>query len=171
MKAEFNVIYPSGDSVRQAIAMAVGQQIKEIGIQINVEGISWDEIAKRMFSDAVCMGWGSSTPQESYYLFHSAGMLKDDYYNPEGYGNETVDGYLEAALAALTPEEAYEYWQKAQWDGETGTAMQGDCPWVWFVNIQHLYYVRDGLDIGEQQLHAHGASMPLLQNLKDWNWD
>ena len=30
-----------------------------------------------------------------------------------------------------------------------------------------MYYVRDGLDIGPQQLHPHGASMPLLKNLKD----
>ena len=49
--------------------------------------------------------------------------------------------------------------------------MRGDCPWVWLVNMQHLYYVRDGLDIGNQMLHAHGASMPLIQNLKDWSWN
>lgn len=171
VKAAFTVIYPSGDSVRQAVAMAAAQQLKEIGIAITVEGTSWDDIAKRMFSEAVCMGWGSSTPQESYYLFHSSGMWKDDYYNPEGYSNPTVDGYLEAALSAATTEEAYEYWRKAQWDGETGTAMQGDCPWVWLVNVQHLYYVRDGLDIGRQQLHAHGASMPLIQNIEDWRWE
>ena len=116
------------------------------------------------------MGWGSSNPYESYCLFHSSGMLRDDYYNPEGYTNPVVDGYLEAAMEARTAEEANRYWQLAQWDGETGTAMQGDCPWVWLVNAQHLYYVRDGLDIGQQQLHAHGASMPLLQNLKQWTW-
>lgn len=170
VKAAFNCIYPSGDSVRQAVAMAAAQQIKQIGIEITVEGTSWDDIAKRMYSEAVCMGWGSSNPYESYCLYHSSGMLRDDFYNPEGYSNETVDGYLEAAMEALTAEQANENWQKAQWDGKTGTAMKGDCPWVWLVNIQHLYYVRDGLDIGQQQLHAHGASMPLLQNLKTWTW-
>ena len=170
IKAEFTCIYPSGDSMRQAVAMAAAQQLKEIGISILVEGTSWDDIAKRMFSEAVCMGWGSSNPYESYCLFHSSGMLRDDYYNPEGYSNPVVDSYLEAAMQALTVEEANRYWQLAQWDGETGTAMQGDCPWVWLVNAQHLYYVRDGLDIGQQQLHAHGASMPLLQNLKQWTW-
>ena len=171
LKAEFNCIYPSGDSVRQAIAMATAEQLKGIGSQMNVEGMSWDEISKRMFTDAVCMGWGSSNPYTSYSLFHSDNMLRDDYYNPEGYSNETVDGYLEAAMEALTVEEAYENWKLAQWDGTTGTAMQGDCPWVWLVNVQHLYYVREGLNIGDQQLHAHGASMPLLQNLKDWSWE
>lgn len=170
LKAEFACIYPSGDSVRQAVAMAAAAQAKEIGIVIHVEGTSWDDISKRMFSDAVMMGWGSSNPYTSYLLYHSSNMLKDDYYNPEGYSNVKVDSYLDKAMSALTVEEANEQWKLAQWDGETGTAMKGDCPWVWLVNIQHIYYVKDGLDIGNQQLHAHGASWPLVQNLRDWEW-
>lgn len=170
LKAEFTCLYPSGDSARQAVAMAAAAQAKELGISIKVEGTSWDDISRRMFSEAVLMGWGSNNPHTSYLLYHSSGMLKDDYYNPEGYSNPVTDTYLEAALHAQTTEEAYKQWQLAQWDGTTGTAMQGDCPWVWLVNIQHLYYVRDGLTIGNQQLHAHGASWTLVQNLKEWKW-
>ena len=171
LKAEFTCLYPSGDSVRQAIAMAAAEQAKTLGILMNVEGTSWDDISKRMFSEAVCMGWGSSNPYTTYCLFHTDNMLKDDYYNPEGYSNPVVDGYLNGAMEVLTVEEANKNWQLSQWDGTTGTAMKGDCPWVWLVNIQHLYYAREGLNIGEQQLHAHGSSMPLLQNLKDWTWE
>ena len=170
VKAEITVLYPSGDSSRQAIAMACGQQLKEIGISLVVEGTSWDDISKRMFSNAVMMGWGAATPYESYCLYHSAGALKDDYYTPEGYMSSVTDGYLEAAMAAATVEEAYENWRLAQWDGTTGTAMQGECPWVWVVNVDHLYYVRDGLDIGEHPIHPHGASIPLLQSLHSWSW-
>ena len=82
-----------------------------------------------------------------------------------------TDQYLSAAMEALTTEEAYRNWQLAQWDGRTGTSMRGACPWVWIVNVEHLYYVRDGLDIGAQQLHPHGSSMPLLQNLAEWRWE
>lgn len=170
LKAEFSCIYPSGDSVRQAVAMAAAQQVREIGINIVVEGTSWDDIAKRMYSDAVLMGWGSSNPYTSYLLYHSGNKLREDYYNPEGYDNPVVDAYLDGALHASNSEEAYAQWKLAQWDGNTGTAMQGDCPWVWLVNIQHIYYVADGLSIGDQQLHAHGASWPLVQNLRDWTW-
>lgn len=170
LKAQFTVIYPSGDSARQAVAMAAAQQIAGIGIRITVEGCSWDEISRRMFTDAVMMGWGSSNPYTSYSLFHSVNMLRDDYYNPEGFSDPTVDAYLDQAMAALTVEEANRCWQLAQWDGETGTSMLGHCPWLWLVNMQHLYYVRDGLDIGAQQLHAHGASLPLLENLEEWCW-
>lgn len=170
VKAQFNCLYPSGDSVRQAVAMAAAEQVAQIGIKITVEGASWDEITKRMFSEAVMMGWGSAIPNETYYLYYSEGALLDDFYNPEGYRNETTDAYLTAAMEALTVEEAYENWQLAQWDGETGTAMQGQCPWVWIVNLDHLYFVRDGLRIGSQAIHPHGSSMPLLQNLREWSW-
>lgn len=170
LKAEFTCLYPSGDSVRQAVAMAAAEQVKEIGIQINVEGTSWDDIMQRMFSEAVMMGWGSSSPNETYYLYRSAGALLDDFYNPEGYMSDVTDGYLNAAMEALTVEEANENWQKVQWDGTTGTAMQGECPWVWIVNLDHVTYVRDGLSIGEQPIHGHGHGLPLIQNLHEWEW-
>lgn len=171
VKAEFTVMYPSGDSVRQAVGMAAAEQARAIGINIIVEGTSWDEIARRMFTDGVVMGWGAATPSETYYLYRSEGAYLDDYYNPEGYVSDTTDGYLNAAMAALTPEAAYENWRLAQWDGTTGTAMKGECPWVWIVNLDHIYFVRDGLSIGQQGVHPHGHSIPLIQNLKDWHWD
>ena len=171
LKAEFTVIYPSGDSVRQAVGMAAAEQARAIGINIIVEGTSWDEIARRMFTDGVIMGWGAATPSETYYLYRSEGALLDDFYNPEGYMNEITDGYLNAAMSALTTEEAYANWQLAQWDGVTGTAMKGECPWVWIVNLDHIYFVRDGLSIGEQPVHPHGHSIPLIQNLHLWTWN
>lgn len=171
LKAEINCIYPSGDSVRQAVAMAAAEQVKEIGIRIDVEGVSWDEIMQRMFSEAVMMGWGSAIPNETYYLYRSEGALLDDFYNPEGYMNDVTDGYLNAAMEALTVEGANENWRKAQWDGTTGTAMQGECPWVWIVNLDHVTYVRDGLSIGSQPVHGHGHGLPLIQNLQDWAWE
>ena len=170
VKAEFTVLYPSGDSARQALGMAAAEQIKAIGINVIIEGTSWDDLAKRMFSCGVVMGWGAANPAESFYLYRSEGALLDDFYNPEGYMNETTDGYFKAAMNALTVEDAYANWRLAQWDGTTGTSMKGNCPWVWMVNISHVYFVRDGLDIGNQQLHPHGASMPVLQNLNEWTW-
>lgn len=171
LKAEFMCVYPTNDSVRQAIALAAADQVKQIGINIVVEGTSWDEISKKMFSNAVLMGWGSSTPQTTYYLYHSSNKLKSDFYNPEGFDNQTVDMYLDKALTSLTSEEANQNWKLAQWDGAVGTAMKGECPWVWLVNVKHVYFTKDSLNIGEQQLHAHGASMPLIQNLKEWYWE
>lgn len=170
VKAEFTIIYAAGDSVRQGIAMAVAEQAKELGIEIKVEGMSWDEIDQRMFSNPVLMGWGDQTPMESYLLYHSSNK-GIDYYNPENYENETVDHYMEEALKSTDAQAANELWKKAQWDGSTGTSTLGDAPWVWLVNIDHLYYIREGLDIGEQKIHPHGHAWPLVSNLRDWKWN
>ncbi len=170
LKAEFRCLYPAGDSVRQAVGMAAAQQLEDIGIKVNVEGKSWDEITKLMFSEAVLMGWGSANPNETYYLYRSGGALLDDFYNPEGYANEITDKYLDAAMTALSPEKANENWQKVQWDGTSGIAMQGACPWVWIVNLDHVTYVRDGLSIGKQPIHGHGHGFSLIQNLSEWSW-
>lgn len=170
LKAQFNCIYPSGDSVRQAVAMAAAEMAAQIGIKITVEGVSWDEIMQRMFSEAVMMGWGSAIPNETYYLYRSESALLDDFYNPEGYQNETTDAYLAEAMAALTPEAANAAWKKVQWDGEYGTCMKGECPWVWIVNLDHVTFVREGLSIGDQPIHPHGHGLPLIQNLQDWEW-
>lgn len=171
IKAAFTCLYPSGDSVRQAVAMAAAAQAREIGIEILVKGESWEEISRQMFANAVLMGWGSADPYTSYMLYSSGNALQKDFYNPQGYASTETDRYFQQALETTDAETANAYWQKAQWDGDSGTAMQGDCPWVWLVNIKHLYYVKNGLDIGKQQLHAHGASWTLLQNLKDWRWN
>ncbi len=171
LKAEFRCVYASGDSLRQAIALAISEQLLNIGIKVNVESMSWDEIMKVMFSEAVVMGWGSANPNETYYLYRSKGALLDDFYNPEGYMSEITDEYLNKAMQALTPEEANSYWQKVQWDGVTGTSMKGECPWVWIVNLDHVTYIRDGLSIGNQPIHGHGHGLALIQNLNEWIWN
>ena len=81
-----------------------------------------------------------------------------------------MDAHLEKAVTALNTEESYKEFHLSQWDGTTGTAMHADCPWIWLVNARHLYFVRDGLEIGDQQLHPHGANWPLVENLKEWSW-
>lgn len=170
LKAEFNLIYPTGDSVRQGLALAVSEQAKNLGISISVEGLSWDEIDKRMFRDAVLMGWGDQNPMETYLLYHSSNKGKSNYYNPQNYENPIVDRYLEEALRMPDLDRANEIWKKVQWDGTTGTSTLGDAPWVWLVNIDHLYYIREGLNIGEQKIHPHGHAWPLLSNLEEWKW-
>ena len=143
---------------------------EELGIKINIEGTSWDIIAQDMYKDAVLMGWGAQNPLETYLLYHRDNMGRD-YYNPENFSHERVDYYIDQAMSARDLEESYQYWKKVQWDGETGVATQGECPWVWLVNVDHLYFVREGLDIGKQKIHPHGHAWPLVANLKDWKWN
>lgn len=169
LKAEFTLWYLANDTIRQSLAISVADMMKPLGINIKVEGGSWDIIGKKMYSEAVLMGWGSHDPHEMYNIYSSenAGI---EYYNTGFYKNDTVDEYFEKALQAKSEAEAIEFWKKAQWDGTTGLSAKGDAPWVWLVNIDHLYLVKEGLDIGEQRIHVHGHGWPATDNIVDWKW-
>jgi peptide/nickel transport system substrate-binding protein len=169
IKAEFNLVYPSGDQLRQSLAMVVADMVKPIGINIVIEAKTWDEIEAVLHKDAILMGWGSQDPLEMYNVYSSK-MKGVEWYNPGYYENQKVDEYMEKALQARSEEEANEYWKKAQWDGETGLSGKGDVPWVWLVNRSHLYLVNDKLDIGKQQIQPHGHGWPLTSNIEQWKW-
>ena len=169
LKAEFTLHYLANDVIRQSLAIAVADMMKPLGIQINVKGGSWDIIGNKMHSEAVLMGWGSHNPYEMVNIYGSenAGI---DYNNTGYYSNKTVDKYFEQALQANSEKEALEYWKKAQWDGTTGLSGKGDAAWVWLVNIDHLYLMKDNLDIGKQRIHVHGHGWPATDNIADWKW-
>ncbi|KXH87109.1 ABC transporter substrate-binding protein [Sporosarcina sp. HYO08] len=169
LKAEFSLYYTADDAVRQSLTIAVADMLKPLGISVKVEGASWDVIAQKMFSEPVLMGWGSHDPHEMYNIYGGANAGVD-WYNTGYYKNETVDDYFAKALQARSEEEALEFWKKAQWDGTTGLSAKGDAPWAWLVNIDHLYFVKDGLDIGKQRIHVHGHGWPATDNIADWKW-
>ncbi|MBK3497302.1 ABC transporter substrate-binding protein [Viridibacillus sp. YIM B01967] len=169
LKAEFTLYYLANDAIRQSLAISVVDMLKPLGINIKLEGGSWDMIAKKMYSNPVLMGWGSHDSHEMYNIYssESAGI---EYYNTGYYQNKMVDSYFEKALSSKNEEEAIEFWKKAQWDGTTGLSAKGDAPWAWLVNINHLYLVKDGLDIGDQRIHVHGHGWPATDNIVDWKW-
>ncbi|GHU37093.1 ABC transporter substrate-binding protein [Clostridia bacterium] len=172
LKASFPVYYFAGDSARQATAMSAANQVlTNIGVEMRVEGMGEGDIMAIMVAEPMVLAWGSSNPITSYHLYHSSSIGKDDWYDPESFGSPIVDGYLDSALNAKTIEEAIPFWQKAQWDGTTGTSMRGECPYIFLVNKDHLYFRRDGLNTGKQMIHAHGASWTLVANLRDWYWE
>jgi peptide/nickel transport system substrate-binding protein len=170
IKAEFSLIYPSGDVMRQSLALAAADMVLPAGIRIHVEGKSWDDIEKRMHADAVMFGWGSHDPLEMYNLYSSS-YQGVEYYNAGYYSNPTVDEWMSKALRSTNEKDAMENWKKSQWDGKTGLSALGDIPWAWLVNIDHLYLVKDTLDIGKQRIQPHGHGWPITDNIEEWKWN
>jgi peptide/nickel transport system substrate-binding protein len=167
--ARFNLVYPAGDSVRQGLALAVADMLKPVGIRIDVEGKSWDEIKRRTHRDVIVYGWGSHDPLALYHLFNSS-LMGQDYYNPGFYHNPTVDDYLDRALSAGDPKQAMHCWKMAQWDGHTGCGPRGDAPWAWLVDLDHVYLVDDHLDVGRSRIEPHGTGWPITANITQWTW-
>jgi len=168
VKAELTLLYSNGDSVRQALAADFASQMEELGIACSIEGVGWDTAYDRALSTPLLWGWGAHSPMELYNIYHTIEGTGTAQYSP--YSNETVDSTMDAALACTDLEESYQLWQQAQWDGETGVTQEGDIPWVWLVNIDHLYWVRDGLQVAEQKIHPHGHGWSLVNNVDQWSW-
>ena len=168
MRAELNLLYSNGDSVRQALAADLANQLGELGIACTIEGVGWDMAYDRALSEPLLWGWGAHTPMELYNIYHTIGETGSAQYSP--YSNETVDGYMDEALMSADLEQSYELWRKAQWDGTTGVTQDGDIPWVWLVNVSHLYWVRDGLQIAGQKIHPHGHGWSIVNNVDQWSW-
>ena len=166
VRAEFTLMYPTGDSVRQALAEDTANQLKAFGINVTTEGVGWDTAYDRAQSTPLMWGWGAHTPMELYNIYHTAPGKKYAEYSP--YANVKVDKYMDAALAESDLEKSYELWKDAQWDGTTGITQDGDLPWIWLVNIDHLYWVKDGLQVAEQKLHPHGHGWSIVNNVDQW---
>ena len=166
LRCSFDLYYSANDSARQAMAVEWSNQMLEVGVEVNPVGASWDDIYLHQYESPVEWGWGSNAPTEMYELNYSSG-----WGNYASYESAQVDAYLDEALAQTSVEDSYEYWKKAQWDGIEGIAPQGAATWVWFTNIDHLYYTRQGLNIAEQKPHPHGHGWSLVNNVDQWSWE
>ncbi|MBO0993749.1 ABC transporter substrate-binding protein [Bacillus sp. SD088] len=169
LKAELTLLYPSGDQIRQSLSLAFADMVRPLGISIKTEDKSWNDLERLMHANPVMMGWGSHDPLEMYDIY-SGETRGQGFYNANYYYNSVVDKYLNKAIQANNQDEANAFWMKAQWDGETGFSVEGDAPWVWLVNLKHLYFVRDDLEIGEQKVQPHGHGWPVTDFIEEWQW-
>lgn len=169
VKAVFTLLYYSTDSVRQQLALASADMVARIGVSINATGKSSDEITALHHSCAVLYGFGSYTPEEIYNIYHSkfAGI---ETYNVGFYADKTVDGYLDMAMSSPSLDRSLRYWKLAQWDGRTGLCARGGAPWAWLVNLHHIYFVSDKLDVGISKMEPHGHGWPITANIEKWKW-
>ncbi|TJW12462.1 ABC transporter substrate-binding protein [Parvibacter caecicola] len=167
-RCAFDLYYAANDSTRQALAYDFADQCKELGVEVNPKGGSWDELYQHQYSDPILWGWGSNSPVELFELTYG-----DGWGNYAQYKNQTVDANLEAAQAQVSIEDSYGYYQAAQWDEatQTGVAPQGAATWVWLANVDHLYFERDGLKVAEQKPHPHGHGWSLVNNIDRWSWN
>ena len=170
-RAAFTLMFSTGDSVRQALAEDTANQLREIGIEVKTEGVGWDVAYDRAQSEPLMWGWGAHTPMELYNIYHTleGKGIGQAEYSP--CANASVDSYMDQALATGSLEDSYELWQKAQWDGNTGITQEGDIPWIWLCNIDHLYFVRDCLAIADQKIHPHGHGWSIVNNVDQWFWE
>ncbi|MEH2945185.1 ABC transporter substrate-binding protein [Lachnospiraceae bacterium KK002] len=162
---QFEVYTPSDEQDRYMLAAAVAENVKQLGISIEVKQTTWDEITKKAYSQGVVWGYGQYSPMVIDSLFQSEHFTVQAYSNTNGYQNEEVDWLMAQAISANNQESAVSFWKEAQ------TAYAEDYPYLFLVNIEHCYFVSDRLDISEETQipHPHGHGIPIICNMKDWS--
>jgi peptide/nickel transport system substrate-binding protein len=109
-------------------------------------------------------GYGQYSPTVIRSLLDSEGAFSGGFDNVVGYSNPEVDALIDKALADVKHEDAIADWKWAQ------VIANADYPYLYIVNIEHCYFVADGLDISldTQIPHPHGHGSPIVCNMKDW---
>ena len=166
LKAEFTLLYYSNAQERQALAVALSEEARKLGINIKLEGKSWNEIDTLAHSTPIVFGFGSLDPTDLYLKYYSKSYNPSSYNNIIMYNNSVVDNYLRTAITSVDPDTANNNWQLAAWDGTTGFSAKGDATWLWLASVDYLYILDEDLDIGTPKIQPHGAD--IFGNILEW---
>lgn len=164
IKCEFNIYSSSNDNQRYLLSTALAEEAKKLGIQINSKQAAWDDIYKLVNKEPVLWGWGQYNPILLKKHFYSNKFLDGKNDNVVGYSNPEVDKLIDKAITTNNREDAINNWKQVQ-----KLAYQ-DYPYLYLVNIEHSYFIKDSIDISEstQISHPHGHGAPIINNMKDW---
>ncbi|HII92884.1 MAG TPA: ABC transporter substrate-binding protein [Methanosarcina sp.] len=166
LKAEFTLLYSSNAQDRQALSVALSEEVQKLGIKIKVEGKSWNEIDTLAHSTPVIFGFGTLDPTDLYLKYYSKSYDPSNYNNIIMYNNSIVDNYLRTAITSTDQDTANKNWQLAAWDGTTGFSEKGDATWLWIATIDYLYIMDEDIDIGTPKIQPHGAD--IFGNILEW---
>jgi len=165
VRAEFSITGRTDDLQRYNLAQGFAQEAEKLGIKINATAEAWDKCKEISENVPTCWGTGDYDPAGDLTGYYQTGAST----NHAQYSNPAVDAHIEDAQKAVTTEAAIEEWKKVQWDGKTGPESEdGDFPCIWLANIDHTYFVRDGLNLGTQLVHPHGHGWPVVCNIEQW---
>lgn len=168
IKAEFVITGRSSDLEVYNVAVAAAEDARQLGIHIIAKSEAKSEAMKN--APRIPTGWiiGRYTPLEFYRYYESNQIGAAGYGNPAAYRNPASDGYAAKALRALSQEEANQQWQLAQWDGNDGVL--NHYPYWWIAYSSMVFFVRDGLELGEQGAPHRTQGAMVLNNLHQWEW-
>lgn len=164
VRCAFEVYTPSDEQDRYMLAVAVAENVKDLGISMEVKQTTWDEIAEKSYTQGGVWGFGQFSPMVIDNQFGSSHFTVQTYSNPSGYEKQSVDNFIAEAISANNQEDAIAAWKEVQ------AAYAEDYPYLYLVNIEHCYFVSDRLDISKdtQIPHPHGHGIPIICNMKDW---
>ena len=110
-------IWTNDKSVRKDTAVILQDQLKQIGIDVQIEILEWGSYLDRVANgehEMFILGWSSSADSDSalYALFHSKNL--GGAGNRTFYENKRVDELLDKARESTVPADRIEYYKELQ---------------------------------------------------------
>ncbi len=168
-RLSFTLMYPSNDSVRKDLALAFTSDMRKIGAEVKLQGLTFDVIEKRQDKGATEFGYGTpyDPDLELYERYHSkfASADADPFTNYTRTRSDVIDASLDAERSTLDRDERTRLFGKLQAD------VAQDASWLWLVRLRHISVVSKRVKGVDPQVepHAHGFSRGTSWNLEDWS--
>jgi len=172
-RLSFTLMYPADDSVRKDIALAFVADMEKIGVDVRLQGLSFDVIQTRQDTGATEFGYGTPYDPdiELYTLFHSKfadepGDVADTAFtNYPRTKSAAIDAALDAERSTLDQSERKRDFIELQ------KALADDASWLWLVRLRHIVAISKRVKGVDPQVepHAHGFSRGTSWNIEDWS--
>ncbi len=157
---EFTLITNQGNKMRSLSAEIIQQQLKLVGVKMNIRIIEWSSFIKNFVDkqnfDAIILGWTLSPDPDAYSIWHSS-QRNEGQYNFISYENKEVDQLLESGRKEFNPNQRKKIYQKIH------QLIHDDVPYVF------LYYP-DFLPVLHERF-AGPVVVPVSSFGFGWNFD
>ena len=139
-KFEFTLMTNQGNKMRALTAEILQDQLKKVGIKMNIRIIEWSTFIKNFIDkrnfEAIILGWSLSPDPDIYNIWHSS-QKKDGQYNFVSYENLEVDHLLEEGRRTFDLNRRKEIYQKIH------KIVQADIPYIFLYYPEFLPVVHE----------------------------
>ena len=142
----FEVLTNEGNTRRGQIAELVQQHLAEVGMQVEVSAIDFNQLLDIQDSqtfDAIILGWRNAYPDDPDWtgLFTTDGDIVGSGFNSMSYSNPEVDRLFKEALnvPGCAPEDRAEIYYEIQ------RILQEDQAYIWLFAIDGMYAANNSI--------------------------
>lgn len=161
-RAEFTLLVANGNKVDE-VTRALQSQIKEIGVQMNIEILPFNELSSNQIRNrayqALFLGLGLNIYPDPYIYWHSS-QITNPGLNLSQYTNVNTDGYLETARTNTDTNVITS--SLAQFQQQIAT----DVPAIFIYSPKYLYYTNP--IIQNVSLSTGNSSVDRYASISDW---
>ncbi|MDI6739088.1 MAG: TonB family protein [Candidatus Edwardsbacteria bacterium] len=113
---QFDLLLVQGQAVQEAAARLIQQQLKEIGVKVNLVSLDPPQFLVRVRQqgryDAILLSWMNDFKVDPTAVWHSD--VNKGKFNLMGYANPAVDSLIDQGLGTLSRRKAKDLWVKFQ---------------------------------------------------------